>query len=232
METSQKERLRQPQLCLLTDPTRPNLLEKVEQALAAGVTMLHLRGHTLSAAEIYELAQRCVALCRRFGTLFIVNDRIDVGLAVGANGFQLGARSLPLATARQLVGQDALLGASVHSLTEASTALTAGADFLLAGTIFASSSHPGASVSGPRLLRALKNAFPTTPLLAIGGVTSANAREVVTAGADGIAVISAILDAPDIEREVHQLHHALADRKQAIGSPSERTKSLNSKTSE
>lgn len=206
---SLKARLNGPHVCLITDPARPDLLEKIERALAAGVTMLHLRGHMLPAADLYALAQVCANLCKQYGALFMVNDRIDVGLAVGADGFQLGARSLPLAIVRQLIGKDALLGASVHSLDEASKACADGADFLLAGTIFVSPSHPGGSINGPRLLRQIKKAYPSVPLLAIGGITSANASQAVEAGADGLAVISAIFEAPNIEHEVRQLCSAL-----------------------
>ncbi len=197
--------LKYPQLCLVTDPEKPDLIQKVEQALAAGVTMLQLRGHTLSSAHLYTLASVLRPLCQKYQATFIVNDRVDVGLAAGADGFQLGTHSLPLIVARQLVGERCLLGASVHSQEEACAAVANGADFLLVGTIFASSSHPGEPTSGPQLVRNLKRVSLTLPLLAIGGITSANAQQVVEAGADGIAVISAILDAPNIEHAVREL---------------------------
>lgn len=197
--------LARPQLCLVTDPQRPDLIQKVEQALTAGVTMLQLRGHALSSARLYDLAIALRELCRRYQVPFIVNDRVDIGLASGADGFQLGTRSMPLATVRQLVGERSLLGASVHSLEEAHAAVAAGADFLLVGTIFASLSHPGESGRGPSLIRSVKQANPAVPLLAIGGVTGANAHQVMEAGADGIAVISAIFDAVKVEQAVQEL---------------------------
>jgi thiamine monophosphate synthase len=164
--------------------------------------------------------------------LFIVNDRIDVGLAIGADGFQLGARSLPLAVARQLVGEDYLLGASIHSGEEALAAEAGGADFLLVGTIFASHTHPGEPPSGTELLRAIRRAPPgafrdrdlekdeessqipiperhACPLLAIGGITQANARQVIEAGADGIAVMSAIIGSADIKQVIRELRAAI-----------------------
>ena len=149
-------RLKRPHLCLVTDPERTDLIQKVERALAAGVTMLQLRGHTLSSARLYELAIALGELCQRYQALFIVNDRVDIGLVTGADGFQLGTHSMPLAVARQLVGERYLLGASVHSPAEARAAVAVGADFLLAGTIFASPSHPAGLTSGPQLIRALK----------------------------------------------------------------------------
>jgi len=197
--------LKRPQLCLITDPTIPNLPEIVEKALAAGVTMLQLRGHQLSAAELYSLAMQLRPLCQQYGASFIVNDRLDVGLAVEADGFQLGKRSLPLRIARQVVGTRCLLGASVHSLEEAQAAIADGADFLLAGTIFASPSHPGEPTSGPGLLRAIKQAFPSCFVLAVGGITAATARQAMGAGADGVGVISAILKAKDVQKAVEEL---------------------------
>ncbi len=198
-----------PQLCLITDPTVPNLPEIVEVAVASGVTMLQVRGHQLSAADLHALTMQLRPSCQQHGVAFIVNDRLDVGLAVEADGFQLGKRSLPLRVARQVVGTRYLLGASVHSLREAQAAITEGADFLLAGTIFASSSHPGEPTSGPNLLREIKQMYPTCFLLAIGGITAANAKQVMQAGADGVAVISAILRARDVQRAVTEFHTML-----------------------
>jgi thiamine-phosphate pyrophosphorylase len=171
--------------------------------------MLQLRGHHLPAAELYRLALELGPLCRRYQAIFIVNDRIDVGLAAGADGFQLGTRSLPLAVARQLLGQEHLLGASVHSRDEALAAATSGADFLLAGTIFASPTHPNEPPSGTALLHDIKQLLPTYPLLAIGGITSANVVQAMQAGADGIAVISAILNATNVEQAVSELRSAI-----------------------
>jgi thiamine biosynthesis protein ThiS len=203
--------LERPQLCLITDPTVSNLPEIVEEAVASGVTMLQVRGHQLSADDLYALATHLHPYCQQYGAAFIVNDRLDVGLAVEADGFQLGKRSLPLRTARQVVGTRYLLGASVHSLQEAQTAITEGADFLLAGTIFASSSHPNEPTSGPDLLREIKQMYPTCFLLAIGGITAANAKQVMQAGADGVAVISAILRARDVQRAVKEFYSMLKE---------------------
>ena len=197
--------LKRPQLCLITDPMIPNLPEIVEKALAAGVTMLQLRGHQLSAAELYSLAMQLRPLCQQYGASFIVNDRLDVGLAVEADGFQLGKRSLSLHVARQVVGTRYLLGASVHSLEDAQAAIADGADFLLAGTIFASSSHPGEPTSGPDLLRTIKQAFPSCSVIAVGGITTVTAKQAMGAGADGVGVISAILKAKDVQKAVEEL---------------------------
>jgi thiamine-phosphate diphosphorylase len=197
--------LRRPQLCLITDPAVPNLPEIVETALAAGVTMLQLRGHQLSTSDFYTQSLQLRPYCKQHGAAFIVNARLDVGLAVKADGFQLGKHSVPLHVARQVVGTGYLLGASVHSLEEAQAALADGADFLLAGTIFASPSHPGEPTSGLSLLRAIKQRLPSCFVLAIGGITAATAKQAMEAGADGVAVVSAILGAKDVQKAVTRL---------------------------
>jgi thiamine-phosphate pyrophosphorylase len=171
--------------------------------------MLQVRGTQLSAHQLYDLAQALCPRCQRYGVACIVNDRIDVGLAVQADGFQLGQRSLPVATARDLIGPEYLLGASVHTLTEAQTALAQSADFLLAGAIFASRSHPGEPASGTQFLQAIRQAHPDANLLAIGGITPENAGEVMAAGADGVVVISAILNTQHVSRAVKALRHAI-----------------------
>jgi thiamine-phosphate diphosphorylase len=176
--------------------------------------MLQLRGHTLPAAELYRLALVLRPLCRRYRAAFIINDRIDVGLVTGVDGFQLGARGLPLAIARQLVGEEYLLGASVHSCEEARAARADGADFLLAGTIFASRTHLGERPCGIDLLYDIRKDIPCgdrsiCPLLAIGGITQENAREVMQAGADGVAVITAILGSTNVRQAVNELRTAI-----------------------
>lgn len=207
-----KRQLKPPFLCLVTDPDTPDLLQSIEIALSAGVNMLQLRGHHLTAARMYALARALRPLCQRYNALFIVNDRIDVGLAVGADGFQLGANSLPLNIVRQLVGENYLRGVSVHSVEEARAAITGGADYLLVGSVFASRSHPDRPGSGTGLLSEIRqkiDARHACPLLAIGGITSANARLVIEAGADGVAVISALLQAPDIAQATRELRTAI-----------------------
>ncbi len=204
-----KRELRKPQLCLVTDPTVPDLVRTVELALDAGITMLQVRGTQLSAHQLYDLAQALCPRCQGYGVACIVNDRIDVGLAAQADGFQLGQHSLPVATTRDLVGPEYLLGASVHTLAEAQTTLTQGADFVLAGTIFASRSHPGEPASGTQFLQAIRQAHPDVNLLAIGGITAKNAGEVMAAGADGVAVISAILNTQHVSRAVKALRYAI-----------------------
>lgn len=210
-----KVQVQVPQLCLVTDPTVPDLLARIKQALEAGITMLQLRCHSQPASHVYELAQALWPLCRQHGTLFIVNDRIDVALATGADGVQLGSRSLPPVAARMLIGPQRLLGVSVHSLEQARTAIEQSADLLIVGTIFASHSHPDRPAAGTELLRQIKQCAPSLPILGIGGIDATNAGQVMEAGADGIAVISAILLAEDIAHSVQELRRSIFQNSQA-----------------
>src|SRR5258708_8272101 len=197
-----------PTLSLITVPAVPDLVTKVETALCAGVNMVQLRGHQLQAMELYRLALALHPLCQRYQAAFIVNDRIDAGLAAGADGFQLGTRSLPLAAVRLLVGEDYLLGASVHSCEQA-LAAAGEADFLLVGTIFSSSTHPGEPPCGTGLLYEIKQLLPTHPLLAVGGITSTNAGQAMQAGAEGITLITAITTATNVQTDVSELCAAI-----------------------
>jgi thiamine-phosphate pyrophosphorylase len=180
-------------------------VSRAAQALAAGVTMVQLRGHELSTARLYALARQLRPLCKEHGAIFVVNDRLDIGLVVQADGCQLGKQSLPLADARRVGGDTMLLGASIHSLEEARVASAAGADFLIVGTIFPSPSHPGESPAGPELLRAIKQDLPDCFVLAIGGITRETVGQAMAAGADGVAVISAVWTANDVGLAVREL---------------------------
>ncbi|HEU5230328.1 MAG TPA: thiamine phosphate synthase [Ktedonobacteraceae bacterium] len=204
-----KVKLPHPVLALITEPAMPDLVTRIADALAAGVNMVQLRGHQLPARELYTLATTIQPLCQRHRAVFIVNDRLDVGLAAGADGFQLGSRSLPLPIARRLAGENSLLGASVHSSDEARHAVENGADFLLVGTIYPSHAHPNEPASGPQRVREIRQILPSSPIIAIGGISAANARVVMEAGADGIGATSAILLAPDIEQAVTAIHVAI-----------------------
>src|SRR5690606_17494468 len=134
----------------------------------------------LAAGPLLALAERLRDITRRRALLF-VNDRVDVALACGADGVQLGEDALPVAAARKVTGRRLLIGRSVHSAAGAEEAARAGAALLVAGTIFPSSSHPGEPAAGPGLLAEVR-ARVEVPLLAIGGVTAANAGSVTAAG--------------------------------------------------
>ncbi len=198
-----------PRLHLVTDRRRcagRDLREVVVAAVEGGVGAVHLREKDLPARELLRLARELLSLVRPRGALLLVNDRLDVAMAAGADGVELPAAGLPVAEARRL-WPGGLIGASVHSPQEASSACDQGADFALLGTIYATGSHPGQAGGGPELLRTA--AAAACPLVAIGGINAANAREVMAAGASGIAVITALTLAADVASAARELRRAV-----------------------
>jgi thiamine-phosphate pyrophosphorylase len=174
-------------------------------ALDGGATVIQLRDKTASTRLLIEEAVALRALTRERGAMLIVNDRIDVALAVDADGAHVGQDDMPAALARQLLGPERILGVSAGNLEEAAEAIIAGADYLGVGPIYATASKADAGQpQGTALLRELA-ARHTLPLIAIGGIHAENAAEVMQAGAAGIAVISAVVSAPDITAATHDL---------------------------
>lgn len=157
--------------------------------------MVQLREKDLPARDLYRLGARVKdAIAGR--AKLVVNDRADVALALNADGVQLPEDGIPVLDARRIVGPNMLIGRSVHSVAGAAQAQSDGADFLIAGTIFPTASHPDHSAQGTGFLRAVCREV-SVPVLAIGGVTAQNVREVMGGGCAGAAVISAISEAED-----------------------------------
>src|SRR5690606_34486074 len=150
----------------------------------------------LAGGALYALAERLLPVAARAGAVVLVNDRVDVALACGAAGVQLGRRSIPVAEARRLLGPEALIGYSAHSAAEVLDAERAGANFVLLGTIFPTTSHPGEPGAGPDLVRATVQGA-RAPIVAIGGITPERAGAVLEAGAYGVAVLGGVWHAAD-----------------------------------
>ena len=187
-----------PLLCLVTDRLRCNgrpLEDVVDAAVEGGVRMVQLREKDLPAADLYALSLRIKDVAGNRALLFI-NDRVDLALAVKADGVQLGETALPIEVARQILGRKMLLARSVHSVAGALDAETRGADLLTLGTVFPTASHPGAYTGGLSLIREVSDAV-SVPFLGIGGIDSSNTEQVIAAGASGAAVITAITAAED-----------------------------------
>jgi thiamine-phosphate pyrophosphorylase len=165
---------------------------------------LHIRGPGSSGRHVYQRAQNLLEVARSTGSMVLVNDRVDVALALGLPGVHLGARSLPVETARGLLGSDPVIGASVHTLPEARDAERRGADFLLAGTIFDTRSHPGRAGVGVGPLARIVGAVEL-PVLAIGGITIERVASVMETGAHGVSLIRGIWDAPSPALAVRQI---------------------------
>ena len=184
-------------LYVITEPALRDPIETAHQVLMAGVRLLQLRDKTATTRELVRVGQELRALTRQYGARLIVNDRLDVALAIEADGVHLGQDDLPVLLARRIAGERLLIGVSAETVAEAMEAESAGADYLGVGPMFATSTKPDAGAPvGPERLRAIKQAVHI-PVFGIGGITLENAPAVLEAGADGICVVSAIVGAPD-----------------------------------
>lgn len=188
-----------PRVYTLTDVQLTGLshAEQVELLSLGGASLIQLREKRMSAKEFYEQAKAAVAVAAQRGVQVIINDRVDVALAAGAHGVHLGQDDMPPDAARRLLGPDAVIGYSTHNIEQAITATKLPIDYLAVGPIFATTTKSDtAPVLGLDGLRAVRQAIGAFPLVAIGGITLENARDVIAAGADSVAVISALLSNP------------------------------------
>ena len=214
-----KRALPLPCVALITDRTVSGGVERlewaVEAAVAGGVDLVQLREKDMAAGALLELAERLRAITEGKALLF-VNDRLDVAMACGADGVQLGEGSLPVAQARRaLGGREALIGRSVHDPEGARRAAEAGADLLLVGTVYESASHPDQQPTGVALVRAIAGPV-RIPALGVGGVTAASAPAVISAGARGVAVVREVLAAPSPYQAAQRLRKAVDEAYAAI----------------
>lgn len=180
------------------------LIDCVREALEGGVTLVQYRAKTASSAEMYAEALQLKALCDSFNVPLIINDRLDIAMAVGAAGVHLGQDDLPCAAARKLLGEDYIIGVSAHNPAEAKAALQSGADYLGCGAVFGTATKADVQKLGTDGLAAICKA-KGLPVVGIGGVTADNYREVRAAGADGAAIVSGILAQPDIRATVEAI---------------------------
>lgn len=198
------------QIHLITDRkrVRGGLLPAVRAALRGGVDWVQVREKTGPARDLYEAALGILPHARRAGAGVLVNDRVDVALATGADGVHLAVKSLPPHIVRELAGERLLVGASVHNLAEAREAVHGGADYVTFGHVYSTSSKPGLPPRGVRELAEIVESVDV-PVLAIGGIDLSNLEEVLGTGVSGISLISAILASPAPEKVARGLREAL-----------------------
>jgi len=206
------ELIRQLKVYLVTDTRLArgrDLREVVSAALAGGVTAVQLREKDASTLAQVELGRALRQLTREAGALLIVNDRVDVAVAIEADGVHLGQDDLPVAVARRLLGPEAIVGGSAGNAEELARSLATGVDYLGVGPIYvtASKADAGAAI-GPAGLAAIR-AATDLPIVGIGGVTAENLAPVMRAGADGVAVISAIVSADDARAAARDIRNAV-----------------------
>lgn len=187
-----------------------DLLAVLEQALDGGVKAIQLREKDLDGKALFEFADKLVTLCKRYKAQLFINDRIDVALAVDAAGVHLGKSSIPIETARQLLGNEKSIGYSTHSLEEARAAERSGGDFILFGPVYFTPSK--APYGAPQGLAPLKEIVEKValPVFGIGGINEANLKDVKDTGAHGVALISAIISAADTKAATQKVLKNLA----------------------
>lgn len=197
-------------LHLVTAPRRDlsGLLADIDSAFEGGVDCVQVRDKSASATTLLAQAREVLDRANRSGGRVVVNDRLDVALAAGTHGVHLAGQSLPVEAAVQLSQGRLVVGRSVHSLSEAVAAARSGAGYVTFGHVFPTTSHPGVPPRGLDELRAIVDALDI-PVLAIGGITSANIASVLATGCAGIAVISAILGHPRPAHAAAELRAAL-----------------------
>ena len=185
-----------------------------KEAVSGGADVIQLRDKEMTGRELFIAACEIRDITRIAGTLFIVNDRIDIALASGADGVHLGQNDLPLYEARQLAPEDFILGISVGSVVEAIHAEAGGADYVALSPVFGTGTKPDAGPGhGTPLITAIKQNI-SIPVIGIGGIRKENVREVLASGADGIAVVSAVISSDDIAKATRELKSLIRQYKQ------------------
>jgi thiamine-phosphate pyrophosphorylase len=172
-------------------------VDVAEAAMAAGVRVVQVREKEGSARRALEIARALRESSRRYGALLLVNDRIDIALAVKADGVHVGQEDMPVSEARRLLGPDALVGLSITDAAQLDAPDAMAADYLGVGAVFPTGTKSDATNTGLALLRAARGRAGGSPVVAIGGIKAENAAEAIGAGADSLAVITAITLAPD-----------------------------------
>ncbi len=184
---------------------KQTLYEQVEDALRGGVTCVQLREKELSDDEFLKEAMGINELCRKYNVPFFINDNVEVALKCGADGIHVGQEDMEAGAVRKLVGDNMIIGVSVHSVKEALEAVTNGADYLGVGAVFSTSTKLDADVLSMQTLYDICDAVDV-PVVAIGGLTKENISELAGCGVDGVALVSAIFAAENIENECRELY--------------------------
>lgn len=198
-------------LYLVTDYRIPfnELLEKTKEALIGGVSIVQYRVKNKKTKEMCKEAKALKKLCDEFGALFLVNDRIDVALAVKAHGIHIGQDDMDVSIAREIMPKDAIIGVTVHNKEEALKAIKEGADNLGVGALFSTNSKDDATLMTLETLREIKS-VSNIPLYGIGGITPYNLNKDILENLDGVAVISALLNSDNIREKSKEFLNILS----------------------
>ena len=188
-------------------------MEQVEEALEGGITFLQLREKNLSQEEFIKEAKEMKELAAKYKVPFVINDNIDVALAVDADGVHIGQDDMSVEEARKLLGEDKIIGVSAHNVNEAMKAQKGGADYLGVGAVCATSTKKDANVVSKEEIKKIKEAVDI-PIVAIGGIKKDNIHTLKGTGVDGVAVVYAIFAAEDIKETSKELLDTVKEMKQ------------------
>lgn len=183
---------------------KQTLLEQVEAAIRGGATCVQLREKNLDEEKFLTEAVEMKALCSHYGVPFIVNDNVDIAMKCGADGIHVGQKDMEAGNVRALVGEDMIVGVSAKTVEQALAAEKAGADYLGVGAVFTTSTKLDASEVSHQVLKDICEAV-SIPVVAIGGISRSNMMKLSGSGVDGVALVSAIFAADDIESECKAL---------------------------
>ena len=189
--------------------SRRGNISDVKNALAAGVKIIQYRNKNAAARQMYEEALKLRKLCK--GRILLINDRLDIALAVGADGVHLGQKDLPYQIARKILGRKKIIGLTVHNLKEARQAQRWGADYIGVAPVFPTNTKSDAvRAVGIKLIREIK-ARLSIPVVALGGVNLSNAKDIIRAGADGLCAISAVVTKKDVRAQIQKYQRLFQD---------------------
>jgi len=189
-----------PKVYPITDTQLSGLshAEQVRRLISGGARLIQLRDKHASPREFYQQAATALQVAREHNVKLIINDRVDLALAIRADGVHLGQTDIPVEAARRLLGPAAIIGFSTHNIAQASLARALPVDYLAFGPVFETSTKQNPDpVAGLHTLRDVRDAIGSLPLVAIGGITLSNSADVLTAGADSLAIISALIADPE-----------------------------------
>lgn len=203
-------------LYVVTQPPRAgqSYADMVSAACAGGADVVQLRDKTLSSRELFRLAKDLQEICDKTGTLFILNDRVDVALAADVDGVHVGQEDLPVRVVREMMGHKKLIGCSTHSTAQALAAVGDGADYISCGPLFATPTKPDYSPVGLTLVKEYRQLI-RVPFVAIGGIDATNVAQAIAAGADRVAVVRAISGAADVEKAARSMKDLVLRERQA-----------------
>jgi thiamine-phosphate pyrophosphorylase len=182
--------------------SKKGIISDIKEALRAGVKCVQYRSKHMDAEKNYTEALKLRRICKDI--TFLINDRVDLALRVNADGVHLGQDDLPIAMARRLLGENKIIGLTVHSIEEAKEAKKQGADYLAVSPIYATKTKKDAGrPCGTALIKKIKKSVKL-PIVAIGGINLFNAKEVIRAGADGLCAISCVLTKSNVKKEIEK----------------------------